>query len=77
MALRENRVWGLRERLFERVLPRIALVDLDNLLLAAHTVDGLVKGLRHPDWPHDAWQALNRLAMQLGQACQPATARGR
>ena len=77
MALRENRVWGLRERLFERVLPRIALVDLDNLLLAAHTVDGLVKGLRHPDWPHDAWQALSRLAMQLGQACQPATARGR
>ena len=77
MALRENRVWGLRERLFERVLPRIALVDLDNLLLAAHTVDGLVKGLRHPDWPQDAWQALSRLAMQLGQACQPATARGR
>ena len=77
MALRENRVWGLRERLFERVLPRIALVDLDNLLLAAHTVDGLVKGLRHPDWPQDAWQALHKLAMQLCQACQPSTARGR
>ena len=77
MALKAQRIWGPRERLFERVLPRIALVDLDNLLLAAHTVDGLVKGLRHPDWPHDAWQALNRLAMQLGQACQPATAQGR
>ena len=77
MALRENRVWGLRERLFERVLPRIALVDLDNLLLAAHTVDGLVKGLRHPDWPQDAWQALHKLAMQLCQACHPSTARGR
>ena len=25
MALRENRVWGLRERLFERVLPRIEI----------------------------------------------------
>ena len=77
VALRENRVWGLRERLFERVLPRLAMVDLDNLLLAAHTVDGLVKGLRHPDWPQDAWQALHKLAMQLCQTCQPPTARGR
>jgi DNA polymerase-3 subunit delta len=77
LALRENRVWGLRERLFERVLPRVAQVDLDNLLLAAHTVDGLVKGLRHPDWPLDPWQALHKLAMQLCQACQPAPAKGR
>ena len=77
MALRENRVWGLRERLFERVLPRVAMVDLDNLLLAAHKVDGLVKGLRQPDWPHDPWQALHRLALQLCQACQPAPARHR
>jgi DNA polymerase-3 subunit delta len=50
---------------------------LDNLLLAAHTVDGLVKGLRHPDWPLDPWQALHKLAMQLCQACQPAAAKGR
>jgi DNA polymerase-3 subunit delta len=77
MALRENRVWGLRERLFERVLPRVAMVDLDNLLLAAHTVDGLVKGLRQPDWPQDPWQAVHRLALQLCQACQPSTARPR
>lgn len=77
LALRENRVWGLRERLFQRVLPRVAQVDLDNLLLAAHTVDGLVKGLRHPDWPTDPWQALHKLAMQLCQACQPRAATGR
>jgi DNA polymerase-3 subunit delta len=77
VALRENRVWGLRERLFERVLPRVAMVDLDNLLLAAHTVDGLVKGLRNPDWPQDPWQAVHRLALQLCQACQPSAARPR
>ncbi len=77
MALRENRVWGLRERLFERVLPRVAMVDLDNLLLAAHTVDGLVKGLRQPDWPQDPWQAVHRLALQLCRACQPSPARPR
>ena len=77
LALRENRVWGLRERLFERVLPRLAQVDLDNLLLAAHTVDGLVKGLRHPEWPSDPWQALHKLATQLCQACQPTATQGR
>jgi DNA polymerase-3 subunit delta len=75
MALRENRVWGLRERLFDRVLPRLSTTDLDNLLLAAHTVDGLVKGLRQPDWPQDAWQALHQLAMQLCRACQGTQAR--
>ena len=77
VALRENRVWGLRERLFERVLPRLAMVDLDNLLLAAHTVDGLVKGLRHPDWPSDPWLALRRLATQLSLACHSVPQRAR
>jgi DNA polymerase-3 subunit delta len=69
MAMREQRVWGLKERLFERVLPRLTPMALDNLLHAAHTVDGLVKGLKAPDWPVDNWQALHRLAMMLCRAC--------
>ena len=69
MALREQRVWGLKERLFERALPRLTPMVLDNLLHAAHTVDGLVKGLKAPDWPVDSWQALHRLAMMLCRAC--------
>jgi DNA polymerase-3 subunit delta len=52
-------------------------VDLDNLLLAAHKVDGLVKGLRQPDWPQNPWQALHRLALQLCQACQNPPVRHR
>ena len=32
MALREQRVWGLKERLFERVLPRLTPLMLDGLL---------------------------------------------
>jgi DNA polymerase-3 subunit delta len=28
-------------------------------------VDGIVKGLKAPDWPTDGWQALHRLAMAL------------
>ena len=69
MALKEQRIWGMKERLFERVLPQLSGVDMVNLLAAAHTVDGIVKGLKQPDWPTDSWQALHRLAMQLCQAC--------
>jgi DNA polymerase-3 subunit delta len=69
MALREQRVWGVRERLFERVLPRLSVSTLSELLNAAHRVDGIVKGLKYPDWPLDGWQALHRLAMQMCGHC--------
>lgn len=65
MALRENRIWGARERLFERILPQAGDAALDRLLQAAHQVDGIVKGLKLPDWPADGWQALHRLALQV------------
>jgi len=69
MALREQRVWGDKERLFERVLPRLSDAVLANLLQAAHQVDGVVKGLNRPDWPTEPWQALHRLALGLCRAC--------
>jgi DNA polymerase III subunit delta len=69
MALRENRVWGAKEKLFERVLPHISDSTLASLLHAAHKVDGIVKGLKQPDWPADGWQALHRLAGLLCQQC--------
>jgi DNA polymerase-3 subunit delta len=69
MALRENRVWGAKEKLFERVLPQIDEATLANLLQAAHKVDGIVKGLKQPDWPADGWQALHRLAGMLCANC--------
>jgi len=74
IALREQRVWGLKERLFERVLPRLSATALDNLLHAAHVVDGIVKGLKAPGWPTDGWQALHRLAADLCRECAPAGA---
>jgi DNA polymerase-3 subunit delta len=79
MALREQRIWGARERLFERVLPQLSSPRLAALLHAAHLVDGIVKGLKQPDWPADPWQALHRLAMRLCRDCaqQPAPVRAR
>jgi DNA polymerase-3 subunit delta len=67
MVLREQRVWGPRERLFERILPRAKAPALAKLVAHASTVDGIVKGLRHPLWPEDAWEALRRLALQVGK----------
>jgi len=69
MALKEQRIWGPRERLFERVLPRLSEVRLNNLLQSAHQVDGIVKGLKVPDWPQDGWQALHRLALRFSRMC--------
>lgn len=71
-VLREQRIWGPKERLFERVLPRLSPAVMDRLLQAAHQVDGVVKGLRFPQWPSDSWQALARLALMLSKACQTA-----
>lgn len=65
MALRDNRIWGAKEKLFERVLPRLGDAQVRQLLGAAQRVDGIVKGLKSPDWPTDSWQALQRLAMMV------------
>ena len=75
MALREQRIWGARERLFERVLPRLSADALNQLLQSAHQVDGIVKGLKLPQWPHNGWQALHRLALQLCSACTASPSR--
>jgi len=68
-VLREQRVWGLKERLYERILPHLTMTSLDRLLQSAHHVDGIVKGMKLPAWPTDNWQALLRLALMMSKAC--------
>ncbi|MES2424105.1 MAG: DNA polymerase III subunit delta, partial [Pseudomonadota bacterium] len=68
MALREQRVWGVKEKLLERALPRIDRAATDRLLGAAHQVDGIVKGLPRAGWPTSARLALQQLAMMLCRA---------
>ncbi|HEY1091802.1 MAG TPA: DNA polymerase III subunit delta, partial [Burkholderiaceae bacterium] len=68
MALREARVWGQKERLFERLVPGLADAEVSRLLEAAQICDGLVKGLRHPGWPLEPWAALRKLALMLVEA---------
>jgi DNA polymerase III subunit delta len=67
MALREARVWGPKERLFERLVPLLADHTLAHWVEAASVCDGLIKGLKHPHWPLDAWDGLKRLALMVTQ----------
>ncbi len=75
MALREARIWGARERLFERALPRLTAPMAARLVGAASECDGVLKGLRHPQWPVDPWDALRRLVLMMLQALKPDGAR--
>ena len=65
LALREARVWGAKERIFERAVTLLSETTLAHLLDAAQVCDGLVKGLKHPDWPSDPWDGLKRLVLML------------
>jgi DNA polymerase III subunit delta len=72
MALKEARVWGVKERLFERVLPQLAEHQVARLLDAAAVCDGIVKGLKHPEWPLEPWDALRRWLLMMAEAAAPA-----
>jgi DNA polymerase-3 subunit delta len=71
IALREARAWGAKERLLERAVGVASDRALAELLAAAQVCDGLVKGIPHPDWPLDPWDALKRLVLM---ACERLTA---
>ena len=65
MAARENRVWGPRERLVERLLPRLSVPVLAECLERAGQIDRLAKGLRAPESDSDAWLELTDLALSV------------
>jgi DNA polymerase-3 subunit delta len=68
LALREARVWGTKERLIERALPLFTDSALAQMLHAAQICDGLIKGLKHPDWPLEPWDGLRRLVLMVLQS---------
>lgn len=67
-VLRELRVWGPKEALFERLLPRLSLARLDAWLAAAQACDAVLKGLPQAGWPREPWAALEQLALMLAGA---------
>ncbi|WJF89863.1 DNA polymerase III subunit delta [Paraburkholderia bonniea] len=81
VLLRENRVWGPRERLAGPALARVSEASLERALAFAARLDRQVKGLsgampgqRHNTLPSDAWRGLFELAMTVaspGSAVSP------
>ena len=49
----------------------VLTAGIARLVAAASVCDGLIKGLRHPDWPAEPWEALRRLVLMLLQAVTP------
>jgi DNA polymerase III subunit delta len=87
MLLRENRVWGPRERLIGPALSRLTDAALERGLTLAARLDRQVKGLSaqaRGEWrnalPPDAWDGLFELAMTVaaprdaGVSARPAAA---
>ncbi|WP_233879869.1 DNA polymerase III subunit delta [Paraburkholderia flagellata] len=90
VLLRENRVWGPRERLIGPALSRLSEATLERGLALAARLDRQVKGLSgqsRSDWrnalPPDAWDGLFELAMMVaaprdgGAPARSAAAPGR
>lgn len=65
VALGEQRLWSIKERLYEKVLPRLSEHQLAHLVEAASVCDGIIKGLPHPDWPSAPWAAMRRLVLMM------------
>ncbi len=77
LALQEQRLWGPKQQLIERVAPRLSGRQTRQWLHAAHAVDGIVKGLRGPTpraaganpLPQNASAALRELALRVARGC--------
>ena len=68
---RANRIWGPKEKLLQRAMPRLSLPVLEGLLLRASECDRAVKGLRPASVPHQPWEAVRHLAFAMAQAVAP------
>lgn len=62
---RDNRLWGPRERLYERAIARLDAARLETALARAADVDRLIKGLRAPRRDSNPWLELTDLALQI------------
>lgn len=71
---RANRIWGPKEKLLQRALPRLSLSVVEGLLLRACECDRAIKGLRPPGVPHQPWEAVRHLAFAMIQAVSPLPA---
>ncbi|WP_424192541.1 DNA polymerase III subunit delta [Ampullimonas aquatilis] len=63
--LRDHRVWGPRERLIEPALKRLTSHQLEDALITAAQIDRLTKGIKVPNLPASAWDAMRELGLRV------------
>jgi DNA polymerase-3 subunit delta len=66
-VLKENRIWGPRERLADAALRRLPLALLKDALREAAQIDRMVKGLKPRGFSGDPWDALLQLGLKIAQ----------
>jgi len=67
MLMKEQRIWGPRERLMEPALRRLKLATLEEALQQAAEVDKMIKGLRAKAFVGDAWDAMTQLSLKIAR----------
>ncbi|MEN3277674.1 MAG: polymerase subunit delta, partial [Massilia sp.] len=67
MLLKENRIWGPRERSMAPALRRLERAALESALQQAAQIDKMIKGLRAKAYAGDAWDALLQLGLKIAQ----------
>lgn len=67
MLLKENRIWGPRERSMAPALRRLERSTLEAALQEAAQIDKMIKGLRAKALAGDAWDALLQLGLKVAQ----------
>lgn len=74
MLMRQLRVWGARERLFEAATRRLSLPVLRDALGRCAEIDRIVKGIRNLGAPMgDAWTELSRLCVSIAGGATRST----
>lgn len=63
--MKQNRIWGARERLLPPALQRLPLAILQSALQDAAQIDKMIKGLRAPGFAGDAWDAILQLGLKV------------
>ena len=65
--MKDNRIWGPRERLIPNAIARVTLSTLQTAMHEAAQIDKLIKGLRARAFAGDPWDALLQLAMRIAR----------
>ena len=63
--LRQQRVWGEKARIFERLHTVVTPAELDAWILGLQACEGIAKGIPHKQWINEPYLAIHNFCMQV------------